>query len=127
MTTIFNRRDIGFTIISRFEETYRKFLIDSLGNKYADYREGIPSGIVTKTNEKSDILFFDDPSEFFENTDFPDLLETTIYKDNFTDFFKKSINKDELVMSMTQLYSLRCKIAHVKGFLLQLILTSWLR
>lgn len=116
MTTIFNRRDIGFTIISRFEETYRKFLIDSLGNKYADYREGIPSGIVTKTNEKSDILFFDDPSEFFENTDFPDLLETTIYKDNFTDFFKKSINKDELVMSMTQLYSLRCKIAHVKGF-----------
>lgn len=73
MTTIFNRRDIGFTIISRFEETYRKSLIDCLENKYADYKEGIQSGIVTKTNEKSEILFFDNPTEFFENTDFPDL------------------------------------------------------
>jgi LuxR family glucitol operon transcriptional activator len=116
MTTFFNRRDIGFTIISRFEEVYRKFLIESLTNKYADYRQGVPSGIVTKANEKSDILFWDDPTDFFENTDFPDLLETSLYTDNFTDFFKKSIEKEELVTSMTNLYSLRCKIAHVKGF-----------
>jgi hypothetical protein len=48
MATIYNRRDIAFTIISRFEETYRRFLIDKLSNKYSDFKQGIPSGIVTK-------------------------------------------------------------------------------
>jgi hypothetical protein len=31
-------------------------------------------------------------------------------------FFSKSLTKDDLITSMTNLYSLRCKIAHVKGF-----------
>jgi len=116
MITIYNRRDIGFTIISRFEETFRSFLIDKLNNKFTDFREGIPAAIVTKINEKSDILFWGDPNDFFENADFPDLLEISIMKDNFKDFFNDKISKDELSTTMTYLYGLRCKIAHVKGF-----------
>lgn len=116
MTTIYNRRDIGFTIISRFEETYRSFLIDNLNKKFSDFRDGILPSIVTKINEKSEILFWGDPNDFFENSDFPDLLEISITKDNFKDFFPESFSKDELILSMTNLYGLRCKIAHVKGF-----------
>ena len=116
MTTIYNRRDIGYTIISRFEETYRSFIIDHLNKKFPNYQDGIPSLILSRINEKSEILFWDDPVDFFENSDFPDLLEISIFKDNFLDFFKNGISKDELVRLMVSLYGLRCKIAHVKGF-----------
>lgn len=116
MTTIYNRRDIGYTIISRLEETFRYFLIDRLSKKYSDYKEGIPPAIVTKVNDKSDILYWNDPIDFFENTDFPDLLEISITKDNFKDFFPLTLTKEELINTMITLYGLRCKIAHVKGF-----------
>ncbi|MCB0536802.1 MAG: ATP-binding protein [Bacteroidetes bacterium] len=116
MTTVFNRRDIGFTVISRLEETFRDFLLDRLSKKYQDFKNGIPPAIVTKANEKSEILYWGDPSEFFENTDFPDLMETSVFKDNFKDFFPDTISKNDFTELMTSLYTLRCKIAHVKGF-----------
>lgn len=116
MTNIYNRRDFGFTIISRFEEIYRSFLISKLNIKYSDYHNGIPPAIVSKINEKSSILFWSDQNDFFDNSDFPDLLEISIYKDNFKDFFQDKLSKDEITLIMTNLYSLRCKIAHVKGF-----------
>ena len=116
MTYIYNRRDFGFTIISRFEEIYRSFLITKLNKKFSDYQLGIPPAIVLKINEKSNILFWNDQNDFFENSDFPDLLEISIYSDNFKDFFPNDISKEELTLIMTNLYSLRCKIAHVKGF-----------
>ena len=87
MTNIYNRRDFGFTIISRFEEVFRSYLITKLNIKHSDYQTGIPSGIVSKINEKSPILYWDSAEEFFENSDFPDLLEISIYKDNIKDFF----------------------------------------
>ena len=116
MANIYNRRDFGFTIISRFEEVFRSFIISKITLKYSNYTDGIPSGIVSKINEKSTILFWTDINDFFENSDFPDLLEISIYKDNFKDFFQDKISKEDLVAIMTNLYSLRCKIAHVKGF-----------
>lgn len=116
MTNIYNRRDFGFTIISRFEEVFRSYLITKLNIKHSDYQTGIPSGIVSKINEKSPILYWDSAEEFFENSDFPDLLEISIYKDNIKDFFVNKISKEDLTLIMSNLYSLRCKIAHVKGF-----------
>jgi LuxR family glucitol operon transcriptional activator len=116
MTNIYNRRDFGFTIISRFEEVFRNYLISKLILKYSDFHTGIPTGIVSKINEKSPILFWDTIEEFFENSDFPDLLEISIYKDNFSDLFSDKIKKEDLILIMSSLYSLRCKIAHVKGF-----------
>lgn len=116
MAIIYNRRDAGYTIISRFEETFRSFLIDCICKKYSNYQNGIPKGILTRVNDKSEILYWEDPLEFFQNSDFPDLLEISIYQDNFNDFFKQKIQKDEFTKVMVSLYGLRCKIAHVKGF-----------
>lgn len=116
MSTIYNRRDIGFTIISRFEETYRNFLIEKLCNKHSDFKDGIPTSIISKLESKSSELSLSDPNEFFENIDFPDLLEISITKDNFIDFFSDTTTKEQLITIMTALYGLRCKIAHVKGF-----------
>jgi len=117
MTEIYNRRDIGYTIISRFEETFRNHLIKKLNLKHNNFRNGIPDAIVNKINDKSDILYWDDPNVFFENSDFPDLLEISIFMDNFKDIFPSiPITKTEFASIMTSLYSLRCKIAHVKGF-----------
>ncbi len=116
MATIYNRRDVGYTIISRFEETYRSFLIDCLCKKYPNYQDGIPQGILIRVNGKSEIMFWEDPLEFFQSSDFPDLLEISIYQENFDVFFKSKIQKDELTKIMVSLYGLRCKIAHIKGF-----------
>ena len=116
MSTIYNRRDIGFTIISRFEETYRNFLIEKLSNKHSDFKDGISPSIISKLSNKLSELSLSDPNDFFENTDFPDLLEISITKDNFIDFFPDTITKEQLSATMTALYGLRCKIAHVKGF-----------
>lgn len=116
MSTIYNRRDFGFTIISRFEETFRNFLIDKLTTKYGDPRLGIPPTITSKADEKSTIFYWADINDFFENLDFPDLLEISIYKDNFEDLFSKPLSKSDLSKLMISLYGLRCKIAHVKGY-----------
>ena len=117
MANIYNRRDFGYTIISRFEEEFRKTLINKLTTCYNNYLEGIPKGIIDKVNDKSSILFFEDPLEFFENTDFPDLLEISSYKDNYSLLFPSiKILKTEFQTILQNLYSLRCKIAHVKGF-----------
>lgn len=116
MSTIYNRRDFGFTIISRFEETFRNFLIERLTTKYSEARNGIPPAIVSKADEKSPIFYWADISEFFENLDFPDLLEISTYKDNFESFFPKTLSKTDLTKLMVSLYGLRCKIAHVKGY-----------
>jgi len=117
MTTIYNRRDFGYTIISRFEEEFRRTIIQKLSSLNANYIDGIPSGIVNKINEKSEILYWEDPNDFFDNSDFPDLLEISIYKNNFKEFFGNiKLTKNEFQTIMTTLYSLRCKIAHIKGF-----------
>ncbi|WP_185212701.1 tetratricopeptide repeat protein [Sphingobacterium mizutaii] len=82
-----------------------------------NYIEGIPAGIVSKVNDKSEILFWDDPKDFFFNSDFPDLSEIICFKDNFKLIFPTlPFGKKEFQEIMTTLYSLRCKIAHVKGF-----------
>ncbi len=41
-----NRRDAGYTIISRFEESFRVFLEAELTSKYSDFLQHIPQGIV---------------------------------------------------------------------------------
>jgi len=117
LTNIYNRRDFGYTIISRFEECFRKLLIDKLTSLSNSFVDGIPQGIVNKINDKSEILFWDDPKDFFDNSDFPDLSEIVSFKDNFKVIFSLApFDKKEFQEIMTTLYSLRCKIAHVKGF-----------
>ncbi|MCK6640512.1 MAG: NB-ARC domain-containing protein [Bacteroidia bacterium] len=116
MTTIYNRRDIGYTVISRFEETYRNYLIGKVTSRYPEFRIGIPQGIVQKVDAKSEILYWNNIEDFFENLDFPDLFEISIYENNFKTYFPSQLSKSELEQIMIALYGLRCKIAHVKGY-----------
>jgi LuxR family transcriptional regulator, glucitol operon activator len=111
-----NRRDAGYTIISRFEENFREVLENILSSKYDKIYENIPSGIYEKAVSRNNNLAFENQSDFFENIDFPDLKEITIYKDHFVLLIKNSLPKNEFNDAMTELYSLRCKIAHIKGY-----------
>lgn len=111
---ITNRRDIGYTILSRFEETFREILNNFLSNSYNDIYSNIPKGILDKAKERAE-LDFETTLDFFENIDFPDLKEITLFKDHFKFFNSECISKTDFSDYMTQLYELRCKIAHIKG------------
>lgn len=113
---ISNRRDAGYTIISRFEENFRDFLESGLTIKYPNYLEHIPQGIMTKANERNNNLTYENPSDFFENIDFPDLKEISLFKDHYSEILKSFTDKNDFSKAMDELYLLRCKIAHIKGY-----------
>ncbi|MFA7379693.1 MAG: NB-ARC domain-containing protein [Bacteroidia bacterium] len=113
---ISNRRDAGYTIISRFEENFRGFLETSLTMKYSNFFEHIPQGVLIKANERNNNLTYENYSDFFENIDFPDLKEISLFKDHFSEILKSFTDKNEFSKAMDELYSLRCKIAHIKGY-----------
>jgi LuxR family glucitol operon transcriptional activator len=113
-----NRRDAGYTIISRFEEQFRNFIINTLSNINPDFFELIPQGIILKANERGNCIEseWEDFGEFILNIDFPDLAEICLYKNNYNSLIKDSLKKENFKDQMSELYSLRCKIAHIKGF-----------
>lgn len=113
---ISNRRDAGYTIISRFEESFRNDIIEKLESQNGNIFSKLPQGVILKANSRDGYEFRDDFEEFMEQIDFPDLTEICLYKDNFQIIIGDKISKDELRNNMSELYSLRCKIAHVKGF-----------
>lgn len=112
-----NRRDAGYTIISRFEESYRKFLEESLTSKYQNYLDNIPKGVFDKAKDRANTITWENSSDFFENIDFPDLKEISLYKDHYPEILKSFLDKEEFTSTMDELYLLRCKIAHIKGYL----------
>ena len=111
-----NRRDAGYTIISRFEDAYREFLINKLSLIQPDFFELIPQGVILKANERGNCSNWEDLEEFIINIDFPDLKEITLYKSNKKSLIHDKIDPIEFNEVMDELYSLRCKIAHVKGY-----------
>ncbi|MEQ8472173.1 MAG: tetratricopeptide repeat protein [Marinoscillum sp.] len=114
--TITNRRDAGYTIISRFEESFRNDIIEKLEAKSGDVMLSIPQGVILKANSREGFLFHDDFGDFMEQIDFPDLMEICLFKDNYGVIISDHINKEDFKSNMSELYTLRCKIAHVKGF-----------
>lgn len=54
---ITNRRDIGYTILSRFEESFREALNNFLSNAYDDLYSNIPKGILDKAKERTEADF----------------------------------------------------------------------
>lgn len=113
---ISNRRDAGYTIISRFEESFRKLISSKISQAYSDFFEAIPEAIINKAQDRTRQVTIKDLSDLLENSDFPDLKEITTYKSNFSLITEGKIDKVEFISSMDDLYLLRCKIAHVKGF-----------
>lgn len=111
-----NRRDAGYTIVSRFEESFRNFLETRLTLKYSDFLQYIPKGIISKAKERNNNLEFESPSDFFENIDFPDLKEISLFNDHYNEVLDGFIDKNDFSKAMDDLYLLRCKIAHIKGY-----------
>lgn len=111
-----NRRDIGYTLISRFEETLRAFIIEKLELNQDNLSDFVPRGVISKALERA-VYSEKDISIFFHNIDFPDLKDILIYQNNWEKTVTSSaLNSSHFCDVMDQLYSLRCKIAHVKGY-----------
>lgn len=114
--TISNRRDAGYTIISRFEESFRETIESFIVSKYNNFFVGIPEGVVLKANDRSSQSIWDDKTEFLQNIDFPDLKEIALYKDHFNLLVKDKMSREVFISQFDELYVLRCKIAHIKGY-----------
>ncbi|PSB56131.1 ATP-binding protein, partial [filamentous cyanobacterium CCP1] len=111
------RTDVGYTIISRFEESFRAFLSESLEILFDNYHQAIPSGIVGKAEERSQKEDWDGVDDFLEEIDFPDLKEIVLYKNQYLTYFPRpSLTLQEFSECMDDLYELRCKIAHIRAF-----------
>ena len=87
MDSRFSRRDIGYTIISRFEEVFRFFLSEKLPIYFGNFLDGIPSGVIDKTKERTQKSFIQEPYDLLEDTDFPDLKEITCYNNMYETYF----------------------------------------
>ncbi|WDF67142.1 NB-ARC domain-containing protein [Sphingobacterium oryzagri] len=59
---------------------------------------------------------FESSEEFFESIDFPDLKEIVLFKDHPKDLLKGKFESESFIKYMDELYLLRCKIAHIKGY-----------
>lgn len=119
MTELFNNRDRAYSIISRLEENLRTILSDVMVSHYSDdWVTHIPKGVQHKTLDRMAELDENlDPSiisEFLEYTDFPDLKEIFISKDNFKLLFREGVEKDQVASVFDELYYIRNKIAHVR-------------
>jgi LuxR family transcriptional regulator, glucitol operon activator len=109
----FTQRDVGYTIISRFEEIFRFFISYKLSNFYSTFYDGIPMGIVDCVKERKELSEIQNPEDFLEFTDLTHLHEIVIFKKNFNIFFPAMKQKD-FSQKMDEIYSLRCKIAHIR-------------
>lgn len=111
---VFNKRDIGYTVISRFEESVREHIAYILEAKYESFIEGIPSGIIKKievSNFEEDSCYY-----FLEHTNLIDLMEIALYRDNYNSLFPNAlIAKNEFSHLFQKIYTTRCKIAHIRG------------
>jgi tetratricopeptide (TPR) repeat protein len=111
------RRDVGYTIISRFEESFRSFLADKIPSLLPNYETNLPSRIIQKAKERSIDGNWDSINDFLENSDFPDLMEIVIFNGMYKSYFPGSeIQQAEFQSIMETLYELRCKIAHIKQY-----------
>src|SRR4051812_13293915 len=85
-----NRRDVGYTIISRFEETLRSFLTEGLLSNFSDYSQGIPPAIIDKAKGRANNENLEELTDLLENIDFPDLKEICCFKKMYPSYFPQA-------------------------------------
>ena len=113
---VITKRDIGYTIISRFEEMLREFIASKISVIYPDFKKGIPEGILFRVKEKN-YSYIDDLDTCLEYTDFPDLKEIICFNNMYKVYFNNSQYEQKyFIESMQELYTIRCNIAHVRRF-----------
>jgi len=112
---MFTRRDIGYTIISRFEIELRNLISHKLECTYANSFDGISDGIINKAKSRFPELEKNDASTLLGESDFPDLTEIVTYKNHYKEWAPSVLQKKDFILKMSILYDIRCKIAHIKG------------
>ncbi len=117
MAVNFERQDLAYTIISRFEEAYRNFIEAHLLKMYTNFLDGIPEGIINKAKDRNPDLDTSQCLELLQETDFTDLKEIIIYKKSYNSYFADpKLKQQDFSNYYDSLYELRCKIAHNKPF-----------
>jgi tetratricopeptide (TPR) repeat protein len=111
------RRDVGYTIISRFEEAFRHFLTSKIPILLPNFETNLPSGMIQKAKDRTGIQSWESVEDFLENSDFPDLKEIITFNGMYKSYFPDSeLQQTNFEKIMVELYELRCKIAHVKQY-----------
>ncbi|MBU1259847.1 MAG: cold shock domain-containing protein [Planctomycetes bacterium] len=111
-----NRKEIGYTIYSRLEESLRNWLREKLMQFGLPWTDHIPNGICNKIKERT---YFNDEvdelSDILEETDLPDIVEIVCYKNRYSNYIADNImNRKDFEKHLSDLYKIRNKIAHVK-------------
>lgn len=111
----FEARDYGYTIISNLEKILRDLCVQKLNIASNSPRDLIPKGVWEAARKRvEDIENVDD---LMENIDFIHIKEIFIYKENYSLFLEEKVLKKNVCIDlMDSLYSLRCKIAHIRDF-----------
>jgi len=113
------RKDVGYTIYSRLEESLRAWVGAGLLNFFGkDWPSHIPQGIWKKIQDKSPLMSSretEDPMIFLDETDIPDIMEIACQRSISTRFIPDHvISIDDFRQVLGAIYDIRCKIAHVK-------------
>lgn len=118
-TLTIDRRDIGYTVCSRIEQSLRSWLSERLTLLKGDsWRSAIPRGLWDKAVDRNPELLEltkPDPSHLLEELDLPDVWEIAAFKKASDSFLADSgIASSSFQQLIRSLYDLRIKIAHVK-------------
>lgn len=112
------RKEVGYAIFSRLEESFRYWLASELVLNFgADWINQVPDGIWEKTSTRNEYIKKDhtlDAVDLLDESDFPDLLEIMIYRKAFNTFLKSKFEINEFKDNFQKLYEIRCSIAHIK-------------
>jgi len=99
------RRDICYTIISRFEQALRKLIVNKVEILYGNFKAAIPEGIIQKVADRAETYKLKSLPDFLEETDFPDLKEILVYKKLYRYYLAPDIlSQTEFVKMMDNLY-----------------------
>ena len=118
-TLTIDRRDIGYTVCSRIEQSLRSWLSERLTILNGDsWRSAIPRGLWDKAVDRNpELLELEkpDPGQLLEELDLPDVWEIAAFKKASDSFLADSgIASSSFQQLIRSLYDLRIKIAHVK-------------
>jgi hypothetical protein len=64
-----NRRDAGYTIISRFENSFRNYIAETLLKINPDFKSLIPTGVIKKAKDRYGVSDFDTIEDLLDNSD----------------------------------------------------------
>lgn len=119
----FSARDYGYTVISRFETLLRNHCYKVISINYSNKLDSIPKGVIDAANKRNSEE--KELAEVLENIDFIHLKEIIVYKNNYDMHFDcNRLPSKEFISLMDGLYEIRCKIAHIRGYLSKLDLVA---